>query len=960
MAKKAYFESVDVKVDFPALERTLLEYWNKKGIVKRYLEKNKNSKRYFSFLDGPITANNPMGIHHAWGRTYKDLWQRFKNMQGFRQRFQNGFDCQGLWVEVEVEKELGFKSKKDIEKFGVAKFVQLCKDRVKKYSEIQTEQSKRLGYFMDWDNSYYTLSDENNYMIWHFLKKCHEKGLIYKGHDSVPWCPRCGTAISQHEMLTEDYKEATHDSVYVEYPIKGKKNAYLLVWTTTPWTLPGNVAVALDADRDYVTATGNIAGNTYYLNEYAAKRLGLNIEKKIKGSVLVGLKYSSPFDELSRIKKALGKYEHEVVATDEKILPVSEEEGTGFVHVAPGAGTEDFQLGKKLNLPVIELIDEEATYVSDLGEFSGKNAKEHPEIILDYLKEKSGYLFDIVSYTHRYPACWRCKTELVWRVVDEWYIAMDPLRESLKKVAKKINWIPKFGLKRELDWLNNMHDWLISKKRYWGLALPIWECTKCGHFEVIGGKDELREKAVEGWEKFDGNSPHRPWVDEVKIKCEKCGGTSKRVPDVGNPWLDAGIVSFSTISSDNKSEPLYWKDKGQWEKWYPADFITESFPGQFKNWFYSLLAMSTVLENSEPFKTVLGFATLLGEDGRPMHKSWGNAIEFNEGADKIGVDVMRWMYTRQNPSENLLFGYTTADETRRRFHLKLWNIYNFFVTYANLDEWKPGEKSIINDSYLTTLDKWIISRLNQMVKRVTDSLEAYDVYSGSAEIESFVDDLSLWYIRRSRDRVGPAAEGEKDKEVFYSVTYFLLMNLSRVLAPFTPFMAEEIYRNLTKEESVHLSDWPEVISEVKEELIDEMKKAREIVEKVHAERKMAKIPVRQPLAKFESNAPFEIKDVGIISLVNGEVNVKEWIQKKGTEVKVKLDTKITPELEEEAKARELIRKIQEERRNLGMNLTQKVSVSAPWVPTDTKLVQRVKNKTLTESLKTGEFKVAPF
>ncbi|KKT67581.1 MAG: isoleucyl-tRNA synthetase, isoleucyl-tRNA synthetase [Candidatus Curtissbacteria bacterium GW2011_GWC1_44_33] len=350
MAKRAHFEPVDVKVDFPALERTLLEHWHKKGIVKKYLEKNKNSKKYFSFLDGPITANNPMGIHHAWGRTYKDLWQRFKNMQGFKQRFQNGFDCQGLWVEVEVEKELGFKSKKDIEKFGVAKFVQLCKDRVKKYSGIQTEQSKRLGYFMDWDHSYYTLSDENNYMIWHFLKKCHEKGLIYKGHDSVPWCPRCGTAISQHEMLTEDYKETTHDSVYVQYPLRGRKDEYLLVWTTTPWTLPGNVAVALDADRDYVAATGNIARNTYYLNEYAAKRLGLNIEKKVKGKELVGLKYVSPFDSLSRIKKSLGQYEHAVVATDEKILPVSEEEGTGLVHVAPGAGSEDFQIGKKLFL----------------------------------------------------------------------------------------------------------------------------------------------------------------------------------------------------------------------------------------------------------------------------------------------------------------------------------------------------------------------------------------------------------------------------------------------------------------------------------------------------------------------------------------------------------------------------------------------------------------------------------
>ncbi|KKU17106.1 MAG: Isoleucyl-tRNA synthetase [Candidatus Woesebacteria bacterium GW2011_GWC2_45_9] len=955
MAKRAHFEPVDVKVDFPALERTLLEHWHKKGIVKKYLEKNKNSKKYFSFLDGPITANNPMGIHHAWGRTYKDLWQRFKNMQGFKQRFQNGFDCQGLWVEVEVEKELGFKSKKDIEKFGVAKFVQLCKDRVKKYSGIQTEQSKRLGYFMDWDHSYYTLSDENNYMIWHFLKKCHEKGLIYKGHDSVPWCPRCGTAISQHEMLTEDYKETTHDSVYVQYPLRGRKDEYLLVWTTTPWTLPGNVAVALDADRDYVAATGNIARNTYYLNEYAAKRLGLNIEKKVKGKELVGLKYVSPFDSLSRIKKSLGQYEHAVVATDEKILPVSEEEGTGLVHVAPGAGSEDFQIGKKLDLPVVELIDEEATYISDLGEFSGKNAKEHPEIILDYLKENPEYLFDIVSYKHRYPACWRCKTELVWRVVDEWYIAMDPLREPIKKVTKKINWIPKFGLKRELDWLENMHDWLISKKRYWGLVLPIWECPGCGNFEVVGGKDELREKAVSGWDEFDGNFPHRPWVDGVKIKCSKCGQVMERIPDVGNPWLDAGIVPFSTIASDNKSEPLYWKDKSEWEKWYPADFITESFPGQFKNWFYSLLAMSTVLENSEPFKTVLGFATLLAEDGRPMHKSWGNSIEFNEGADKIGVDVMRWMYARQDPSANLLFGYKVADETRRHFHLKLWNVYNFFVTYANIDGWQPEERFKINEGELTPLDRWILSRLNQAIKQVTDSLEKFDAYLASTEIESFVDDLSLWYVRRSRERVGPGAESEKDKNVFYETLYFVLVNLSKLLAPFTPFMAEVIYKNITKDVSVHLSDWPDLPDRLDEKLLTEMAQIRQIVEKAHAERKEKKIPVRQPLTLYKTTADKTTNDLEIY--VKDEINVKDvvWGAKRD-----ELDTKITPELEEEAKARELIRKIQEERRNLGMNLTQKISVSSPWVPTDTKLVQRVKSKTLTASLTTGEFKVAPF
>jgi len=469
-----------------------------------------------------------MGVHHAWGRTYKDLWQRYKNMQGFRQRFQNGFDCQGLWVEVEVEKQLGLKSKKDIEnlvpgdrKASIAKFVELCKERVRKYSGIQTEQSKRLGYFMDWDNSYFTMSDENNYAIWRFLKKCYELKLIYKGRDVVPWCPRCETAISQHEMLTEDYQEITHDAIFVEYPVRGKKNTFLLVWTTTPWTLPGNVAVAVDPEKDYVEATGDVVGNTYIALKEAAKRLGMKIKRTFKGDKLVGLTYESAFDDLPRVKKSLKGYVHKVIATDNLILPVSDEEGSGLIHTATGQGAEDYQLGKKNKLPVIELIDETAAYLEDLGNLTGQSAKKHPEIIIEFLRQANG-LFKAQKYTHRYPACWRCKTELVWKLTDEWYIAIDPLRERMINLAKKIRWIPEFGLERELDWLKNMDDWLISKKnRYWGLALPIWECTKCGHFGVIGSREELQKKAIAGWSEFAGHTPHKPWLDEVKIKCTK-------------------------------------------------------------------------------------------------------------------------------------------------------------------------------------------------------------------------------------------------------------------------------------------------------------------------------------------------------------------------------------------------------------------------------------------------------
>lgn len=946
MARKPRFAPIDSKVSFVALEKKWLSRWYESGLVEKYLNKNKSSKKTFSFLDGPITANNPMGVHHAWGRTYKDIWQRYKNMRGFRQRFQNGFDAQGLWVEVEVEKELGFKNKKDIEKYGIARFVQKCKDRVMKYSTIQTEQSKRLGYFMDWENSYFTLSDDNNYMIWHFLKKCHERGLIYKGRDSVPWCPRCGTAISQHEMLTEDYKEATHDSVYVEYPIKGRKNEYLLVWTTTPWTLPANVALAVSADEDYAVAIGDVAGNKYYVGKKSAERLGLKIEKTIKGKELVELKYESPFDNLPRVQKQMGEFEHQVVAADKMILEINQDEGTGLVHIAPGAGTEDFRLGKKLDLPVIDVIDEEANYLSGMEHFSGVNAKDNPDIILEFLKERDNgeYLFDIVSVTHRYPSCWRCRAELVWRVVDEWYIAMDPVRGKMKKVAKKISWIPGFGLKRELDWLENMDDWLISKKRYWGLALPIWECQECANFEVIGSKEELKERAVEGWEEFEGHSPHRPWVDNVAIKCEKCGGTAARIPDVGNPWLDAGIVPYSTIKENNKGEPLYAKDKKLWRQWFPADFITESFPGQFKNWFYSLIAQSTILENEEPFRTVLGHATLLGEDGRPMHKSWGNSIEFNEGADKIGVDVMRFLYAKQDPTQNLLFGYRLADQTRRSFHLMLWNVYNFFVTYANIDEWRPsGEIESEN-----ILDVWITARLSQTIRKTTNSLDKYDARSAAESIEAFVQDLSLWYVRRSRDR----------KESCYAVLYSVLVSLSQLLAPFTPFLAEEMYQNLTST-SVHLSDWPTApkLTTSEKKLIEQMSVIRKVVERGHAVRKEEDIPVRQPLGGMTVSSAEKRPDESLLQLVKEELNIKsvEWKTKSELrEPEVKLDTKITPSLREEGKARELARQVQEERKKLGTPLDAQVEVISPWLPKDEKLFEWLKQRTLAKSLKEGE------
>lgn len=943
------FKPVNPQMNFPEMERELLKKWYESGIVQKYLHKNDQAIQKFSFLDGPITANNPMGVHHAWGRTYKDFWQRFWSMRGRKQRFQNGFDEQGLWVEVEVEKELGLRSKKDIENLVVGdkfksleKFINLCKERVKKYSAIQTEQSKRLGYFMDWDNSYHTSSDKNNYSIWNFLKAVYDKGWLYKGHDTVPWCPRCGTAISQHEILTEDYKELTHKSVFFKLPLVERENEYLLVWTTTPWTIPGNVAAGINPQLKYVKA--KVGNEYYYLAKSRLSILGSNVEntENVSTDDLLKFNYTAPFDNLPGIKEALGNYKHGVV--DAKDI-VTEDEGTGILHVAPGAGEEDFKLAKELKLPVIELIDEAAYYLDNMNEFSGKNAKKHPEIIFEHITNyKNGkYLFRLEDYKHRYPICWRCKSELVWRVVDEWYIAMDKkdesgktYREQMIEVTKKINWLPKWGQDREFDWLNNMHDWLISKKRYWGLALPIWECQKCGNFDVVGSKEELKEKAVSGFDNFKDHSPHRPWVDEIKIKCSKCSEIATRIPDVGNPWLDAGIVPFSTMPED----------------WFPADFITESFPGQFKNWFYSLIAMSAALKKTNPFETVLGFASVRDEKGEEMHKSKGNAIEFSEAADKIGVDVMRWLYLRTNPEHNVNFGYGVADEIRRFFHLRLWNVYSFFVTYASIDNWKPNVGKFIPEN---VLDKWILSRMNGNIKNITSAIEKYDAAIAAGHAEIFViNDLSNWYVRRIRDRVGPSAPDGQDKNDAYQTLWIVLTTYSKVLMPFIPFMTEEIYKNLTGKESVHLESWPDVDGSLyNEKLEKEMSFAMELASIIHGARKLQNIKVRIPIKKLGFKGPMELS-MDVKKVVQEEVNVYE-IEYLGKNDEIIIEGDLNDVNNQDlvaGEARDIIRKIQEERKKMGTKPNEQIEVVLEDWPKE--FEELIKRKALIKSLTKGD------
>jgi isoleucyl-tRNA synthetase len=931
------------------MEHELLEQWRERGTFARLRAQNAGNPRW-SFLDGPITANNPMGVHHAWGRTYKDVFQRFHAMLGDDQRWQNGFDCQGLWVEVNVERDLGFKSKRDIEDYGIAEFVSLCKQRVLTYAARQTEQSIRLGMWMDWDDpdelrrlrdalaadpsqvltiqgpsgpltdtaemlvgrlghpelggSYYTFSNENNDLIWGFLAECHKRGWIYKGHDSMPWCPRCGTGLSQMEM-NEGYQDREDPGLTVRFPLVDRAGEALLVWTTTPWTLAANVAAAVGSDLAYVLVRQG--EERLWVGKGVLKRAVVgpfDVLDEKRGSELVGWRYRGPFDDLPAVRDAFAKgttppaatpaatpgepsspYEHRVIPWTE----VGEDEGTGIVHIAPGAGAEDYQLGKSLGLPVIGPIDEDGRYHPGFDWLSGKLAPEVAEEIVDDL-ERRGFFYHLEPYTHRYPHCWRCGTPLLFRLVDEWFISMGQvydkprdqltkaevdasLRYQIMEIVDQIRWIPSFGYERELDWLRNMHDWMISKKRYWGLALPVYDCTACGTFDVIGGRAELKARAIEGWDRFEGHTPHRPYVDEVKIACRSCGEPVQRIPDVGNPWLDAGIVPFSTLH--------YREDPAYWAKWFPADFITESFPGQFRNWFYAMLAMSTVLKREPPFRTIFGYATLYAEDGRPMHKSWGNSIEFDEAAERMGVDVMRWLYATARPEDNILFGWHAADEARREL-LILWNVYVFFVRYAQVAGWSP-EHGAPPFEERPALDRWILTQTSWMAEMTERALRDYDARAATRGLALFIDELSTWYLRLTRKRMSRGTGADRDSA--FATLHAVLLAVSRMLAPILPFLSEAMYQNLVAEgaeapDSVHLTGWPsaDLAGFRDARVVGAMDLARRSVDLVRTLRSQAGIRTRQPLATLWLALPEDSLDPGeeepILGLIAAEANVK--------------------------------------------------------------------------------------
>ncbi len=877
--------------DFKEIEKQILKFWEDKKIFEKLCKKNKGKKKW-RFIDGPITANNPMGIHHAWGRTYKDLFHRFKAMQGHEMRYQNGFDCQGLWVEREEEKSLGLKNKEDIEKFGILNFVNACKKRVEKFSKVQTDQSIKLGYWMDWDNSYYTMSNQNNLHNWHLIKTYFEKGWLYKGKDAVPWCWRCGTASSKHDISTEGYREVTHKALFMQFPIKGKSNEYFLIFTTTPWTVPANVAIAVNENINYVKVENE--GLFYWIAEKRVQELegDYKIIEKKKGKKLEGIEYIMPYASLEVQKNS----PHKVCLWD----LASEEEGTGIVHIAPGCGAEDFDLGKKIGLPAISPLNEAGIYDEGYEQFSLKKYFEVNKEVLEDLEARR-FVYKIVPYKHRYPHCWRCGEELVFRLVDEWYIKCEEIKQKLISENEKIKWYPEYGKIRQRDWFNNMGDWLISRKRYWGLPLPIWECV-CGNVEVVGSLKELKEKAVDKKKVEALSEIHRPWIDEIKLKCSKCKKEIGRVKDVGDAWLDAGIVPFSTLN--------YLENKEYWKKWFPADLISENMPGQYRGWFNALFWASGTLTGKAPFKALFGYETLKDEKGEEMHKSKGNAIWFDDALEKIGADVMRLIYCLQDPSSELKFGFNIAKEPKNNLNI-FYNISKLIV-----NEKGTNVKSIE--------DKWILSKLNNLIKRVTEELENLHPHYASRALQNFwLNDLSRGYIQLVRDRLST-----EDKAVKF-VLKEIYLTLIKLCAPFIPFITEKIWQDLKEKkivdkESVHLLKWPKSNEkEINNKLEKEFEEMFLVLEVGLAERDKLQIGLKWPLANAEIYCENKLNK-NLEEIISRQLNVKNVKIKKGEKIKVELDEKITSELEAEGYAREVSRKIQAFRKNLGLIQTEKI------------------------------------
>ncbi|MCL2569631.1 MAG: isoleucine--tRNA ligase [Firmicutes bacterium] len=811
-------------------ERRVLDFWNSINVFEKMVDKNKDSKKRFKFLDGPITANGSMCMHHVWGRTLKDVHQKYHTLKGYSTQFQNGFDAQGMWVEVEVEKLLGLKSKKDIQDYGMDKFTEKCMERVEHFADMQTRQSIRLGQIMDWDNSYYTNSDHNITSIWHFLKVCHERNMIIKSYKAMPWCPRCGTSLSEHEM-NGSYKEVTHRAVFSKLPIVGK-NEKILIWTTTPWTLSANVAVAINPNDMYLKVRVKSDKDLIIVGKDALKKLGedkIEVVAEIKGSELVGLSYEKPL-----VFKNVNKGDGTIIPWDD----VSASEGSGAVHIAPGCGAEDFELSKIHNLTPIIPVNEAGIFTDEFDYLGGLTTEQAQDVVFDKLTQDNKMYFTH-PYSHSYPFCWRCKTDVVFRLVDGWDIATKDIKPEIFAAIDTVEWKPPYLKKMMTDWITNMGDWNISRRRFYGLPLPFYPCAKCGHLHVVGGLDELEKLAINPQDVKKIPHLHRPYIDEIRIKCAKCSAHVARVPDVGDCWLDAGIAPFATKK--------YFTDRKYWEENFPSDMVTE-MKEQIRLWFYAQLFMSVVLTGKSPFKTLVGYNTMLDEDGKKFSKTGPKNIPFDVAVETWGADAMRYVFASANPTLDMRFGPSMIDEAKRKL-MAFLNSVSFYKTYADIDKPKPS-KHVPKD--LDVTDIWLVETMNDFIKDVDVEYSNYAINKVVVLVEKFVEDLSNFYIRTNRRRFWKGERGQ-DKNNAYWALYSAIRAITIAMAPLTPFMSEHIWQELfAKEEgvqSVLVTNFPTPIKLEKsiKGITDKVEFIKNVTTLAHSLRAKEGIKVRQPL-----------------------------------------------------------------------------------------------------------------
>lgn len=842
-------------LDFVKLEHEMLNAWQEEKLFNKIVDKNKNSEKRFRFLDGPATANNKLGVHHFWGRVLKDATIKYHSMIGESQQFQNGFDAQGMWVEVETEKELGLKGKPEILAYGMDKFTEKCIDRVKYFGEEITKQSIRMGQFMDWDNSYYTNTDENITSIWHFLKVCSDKGWLIKKYRPIAWCPRCGTSLSEHE-LSSSYGEVTHTAIFFKVPVKNA-DFKMVGWTTTPWTLTANCALAVNPDLTYVKVL--FEGEKLVFGKDSLKILKGDAEilEEFKGDKLVGLEYETMFPELE-----LQQFPHKIYAWDQVLAG----EGSCVVHIAPGCGIEDFELGVENDIPAICPIDEQGVMLPSCGFIAGKKTTDVVEDVVNRLKADNKLLYSH-KYKHSYAHCWRCKTDIVYKLISTWYIKMDEIRPKLIEAIQDVDFQPSYAKKRMEDWLNNMGDWNISRSRFYGLPLPIYQCERCGKVHVIGSLDELRQKAINKEDLDKIPHLHRPYIDKIKIKCE-CGEELSRIPEVGDCWLDAGITPFSTKK--------YFTDREYFNKNFPNAFVCEMIE-QIKLWFYSLLVMSVVLTGKAPYEKVVTYQYVKSETGEEFHKSGGNSLEAEKVADEVGAEAIRYLYASANPNNEMRFGYGLLEDVKKQL-LAFWNIYVFFNTYAVIDN--PNLKDYKPDfAKLAITDKWLLESVAEFTRKSDENYAENKIYLVIKDFEKLIDDISNFYIRSNRKRFW-----ESDMYAYYSL-YFAIKNIIKVMAPVIPFITDYIWKNLVVEiekdevSSVHLSEFPNIESFGYAELVKDIERAREIIYLAQKLRNENKIKVKQPLSTLFLKVDEDYKKavINLQDIIKEELNIKNIV-----------------------------------------------------------------------------------